>query len=108
MGKILSIQFFKKGTDMKKQDIIDAIVDRVKKSQKVDYSIWRIGLTHDTDSRKEEHQSKGLNTKYWKYWEADSLSDAENIESYFINKKGMKGGTGGNLKERKKVYVYIF
>jgi hypothetical protein len=44
---------------------------------------------------------------HWAAWEADSLSDAQDIEKYFIN-KGMKGGTGGNLDSRYKTYVYIF
>lgn len=93
---------------MKKQDITDAIVSRVESSKTVDYSTWRIGLTHDTDVRKQQHENEGLNIKYWKHWQADSLSDAEQIESYFINEKNMKGGTGGDLDARKTVYVYIF
>jgi len=93
---------------MKKRDITDAIVSRVESSKTTDYSIWRIGLTHDTDDRKQQHENERLNTEYWKQWQADSLSDAEQIESYFINEKGMKGGTGGDLDARKTIYVYIF
>jgi hypothetical protein len=44
---------------------------------------------------------------HWAAWEADSLSDAQDIEKYFIN-KGMKGGTGGNLDSRYKTYIFIF
>lgn len=93
---------------MKKQNIIGAIEYRIENSKTVDYSKWQIGLTHNPEERKQEHKNEGLNTKYWKQWEADSLSDAGEIESYFINKKGMKGGTGGNLNRHKTVYVYIF
>lgn len=93
---------------MEKQDIINAIENRVEDSKTVEYSIWRIGLTHDPKERKREHEDNRLNTKHWKMWIADSLSDAEDIESYFINRRGMKGGTGGNLDARKTVYVYIF
>jgi len=39
-------------------------------------------------------------------WKADSLSDAQDIEAYFID-RGMDGGTGGNLSATKTVYVYI-
>jgi hypothetical protein len=72
------------------------------------YSVWRIGLTHDLAERKAywrdtENQPTGL----WSSWQTDSLSDAQDIESYFIN-KGMKGGTGGNLSAYKTVYVYVF
>ena len=71
------------------------------------YLLWHIGLTHDPGKRKEEHMIEGKTTTYWKHWEADSLSDAQDIESYFIN-KGMKGGTGGDLNSQQIVYVYIF
>ena len=93
--------------DMNKASIKQAIVNRVE-STKAAYSAWRIGLTHDPDERKQQHEDDEKSTKYWKQWVADSLSDAEDIESYFINDKGMKGGTGGNLSAHKTVYVYIF
>ena len=93
---------------MKKQDIIDAIVTRVESSKTVNYSQWRVGLTHDPDERKQQHENEGRSTKHWKRWQADSVSDAGQIESHFINEKGMKGGTGGDLDARKTVYVYIF
>jgi len=93
---------------MKKKDIISAIVNRVESSRTVEYSTWRIGLTHDPDERKQEQQNKGRNIDFWQQWRADSLSDAEQVESYFISEKGMEGGTGGELDARKAVYVYIF
>ena len=92
---------------MDKKSITQAIIDRVEPS-KANYSAWIIGLTHDPTERKQQHKSEGKSTEYWKQWEADSLSDAQDIESYFINTKGMKGGTGGDLRARKTVYVYIF
>lgn len=93
---------------MDKKSIAQAIINRVESSEKVDYSAWTIGLTHDPVERKQQHEADGKSTKYWKQWVADSLSDAQDIESYFINTKGMKGGTGGDLSARKTVYVYIF
>jgi hypothetical protein len=93
---------------MKKKDIISAIVKRVESSRTVEYSTWRIGLTHDPDERKQEHRNKGRNTDFWQQWRADSLSDAEQVETHFISEKGMEGGTGGELDARKTVYVYIF
>lgn len=70
------------------------------------YSYYRIGLTHDLDERK-KHWATQESVKYWADWQADSLSDAQDIEAQFI-KKGMKGGTGGDLSSRKTVYVYVF
>lgn len=72
------------------------------------YSYWRIGLTHDLAERKAYWKdTKNQDVTYWTAWEADSLSDAQDIEAHFID-KGMKGGVGGDLSSRKTVYVYIF
>jgi hypothetical protein len=71
-------------------------------------SAYRIGLTHDLGERKKYWgQTSKLDISYWKAWEADSLSDAQDIERTFIN-RGMKGGTGGDLSSRYKTYVYVF
>jgi hypothetical protein len=88
-----------------KKTIMDAINEKVGKTQ---FSIWRIGLTHDLAERKtywKETEKKDVSR--WKSWEADSLSDAQDIENHFINKE-MKGGEGGNLSARKTVYIYVF
>jgi hypothetical protein len=72
------------------------------------YSLYRIGLTHDLAERKAYwRDTEKENVKYWSDWKADSLSDAQDIERHFIN-KGMKGGTGGDLSDRRTVYVYVF
>ncbi len=90
---------------MTKPQIASAITTKVGTSG---YSIWRIGLTHDLMERKKYwRDTENQNTEYWSNWAADSLSDAQDIESHFIN-KGMKGGTGGDLSARKTVYVYVF
>lgn len=93
---------------MDKQAIEQAIRDRVQAGRPPDYSAWAIGLTHDPDERKQWYETKGKSTKYWKQWIADSLFDAQGIESFFINQKNMHGGNGGDLSVRKTVYVYIF
>lgn len=93
---------------MDKNSIIKAIITRIESSEIVNYSLWTIGITHNPAERKLQHEADGKSTEYWKQWAADSLSDAQDIESYFINTKGMNGGTGGNLSEHKTVYVYIF
>ena len=93
---------------MDKQSIKQAIIDRVEGSKTVKYSSWTIGLTHNPKERKQQHEDDGKSVEHWKQWTADSLSDAQEIESYFINDKGMKGGTGGDLSHYRTVYVYIF
>ena len=88
---------------MKKADIVSAIEKKVS-----NYSIWRIGLTHEPDERKAYWKdTENQSVKYWSQWQADSLSDAQDIEAAFI-KKGMKGGTGGDLSAYRTVYVYVF
>jgi hypothetical protein len=88
-----------------KTQIKSAIVGYVKGTA---YSKWRIGLTHDLAERKAYWgENKRQDMSSWHNWTADSLADAQEIENYFINEKGMKGGVGGDLSARKTVYVYI-
>ena len=82
---------------MNRQSIIQAITDKVESAKPADYSLWTIGLTHFPSERKKQRQ-----------WIADSFSDAKGIESFFINKKGMKGCTTEDLNDHKTVCVYIF
>jgi len=91
---------------MTKQSIIDAINTRIGKTS---YGAWRIGLTHDPAGRKtywKDSESKDIYC--WSLWTADSLSDAQDIENYFINVKGMTGGMDGDMDSSKTAYVYIF
>jgi hypothetical protein len=82
---------------MNRQSITQAITDRVESAKPADYSVWTIGLTQFPNERKKQRQ-----------WIADSLSDAQGIESFFINKKGMKAGATVVFNDHKTVYVYIF
>jgi len=82
---------------MNRQSITQAITDRVESAKPADYSLWTIGLTQFPNERKKQRE-----------WIADSFSDAQDIESFFINQKGMKRGTPEDLNARKTVYVYIF
>ena len=90
---------------MKKPEIIAAI------NRKVDgtnYDIWIIGLTHDLAESKKFWAGAGIvPITHWKDWQAESLTDAQEIETYFVG-KGTKSGTGRNLSSRRPVYVYIF
>ena len=67
---------------MNRQLITQAITDRVESAKSADYSLWTIGLTYFPNERKKHLE-----------WIADSFSDAQAVESFFINKKGMKAGT---------------
>lgn len=93
---------------MNSQSIGNQIVGCVSASQIPNYGAWTIGLTHDPQRRKQEHESSGHDTRSWLQWLADSLAEAQNLEAFFIHTKGMKGGTGGNMSAYQAVYVYIF
>jgi hypothetical protein len=82
---------------MNRQSITQAITDRVESGKPADYSVWTIGLTRFPNERKKHLE-----------WIADSFSDAQGIESFFINQKGMKAGTTADFNDHKTVYVYIF
>src|SRR5438093_13632061 len=82
---------------MNRQSITQAITDRVESAKPADYSLWTIGVTYFPNERKKQRQ-----------WIADSFSDAQGIESFFINQKGMQGGTTEGFNDHKTVYVYIF
>ncbi len=91
---------------MKKSEIIAAIESKVGKT---DYTIWRIGITQNVEERKIQHRdTEKQNVTCWSQWQADSLSDAQEIETHFINNKKMKGGTGGDLSPYKTTFVYVF
>lgn len=92
---------------MDMQAIKKGILKRVKRGNN-NFSIWTIGLTHDLIKQKEQHNAEGKDTKYWQQWKADLLSDAQEIERFFIEERGMKRGTGGDLNDHDAVHVYIF
>lgn len=87
-----------------KQSIVLGIEQRVQDSKAPNYNSWRIGITHDWQQR---YVDWGKPPNFL-YWEADSLEDAQAIETHFIHQKGMDGGTGGDLSAWKMAYVYIF
>ena len=64
------------------------------------YSVWTIGVTDDPARRKTEHG----NPKCWHHWDANTETDARNVERYFLD-LGMKGAPGGLGRAD---YVFIF
>ena len=91
-----------------KEVIIKAIDDKVGGQ----YGKWYIGITNDENARREEHEANGypIGAYDWHSWQAESLKDAQEIETYYQNEKvgsKMKGHVGGDLKSS-PVFVYIF
>lgn len=92
---------------MTTKEIKDAIITSVGRTS---FSSWVIGITTDPAGRKVQHGSPAC----WKQWTADSLDVARAVETYFLNdypakaSERMKGGTGGDMDEKKTAYVYIY
>lgn len=90
---------------MQIRDIETSILSKIFGS---DLRKWRIGLTNDLRVRYEHwRETENQELLNWDAWEADSLSDAQTVESHFI-REGMKGGTGGNLSASLPTFVYVF
>jgi hypothetical protein len=93
---------------MNKQGIVMAINARVA-SFGTPNSTWTIGVTHNPSERQrywKDIEKKDIGC--WTEWKADSLAEAQEVESYFINGKGLSGGPGVDLYTNKPVFVYIF
>ena len=72
------------------------------------YSPWRIGLTNNIEERRRQLKfGEGRNTDRWAEWDANSLGEAEEIKSRFVE-KGMTSLEDGNVLRFKTVYVFIF
>jgi hypothetical protein len=90
---------------MQIRDLETSILSKVLGS---DIRKWRIGLTNDLRVRYEHwRETENQELLNWEAWEADSLGAAQEVEASFI-RRGMKGGTGGNLSASVPTFVYIF
>ena len=89
-----------------KANIIAGIEFRVGSSGS--YTSWKIGLTNNAEERRRQLKfSDDPNTDRWAEWDANSLGEAEDIKSRFVE-KGMTGVEDGNVLRFKTVYVFIF
>ncbi len=72
------------------------------------YSLWKIGLTNNPEERRKHLRvAEVQNVDRWAEWPANSMSDAEDIELYFLE-KGMNGNPTRDLSRYKAAYVYIY
>ncbi len=93
---------------MSGEGIIAAIILRVNEMN-TNCTSWRIGLSNDPDRSKAFWKEvERENVDSWTQWEAVSMSDPRDIESYFVNEKRMEGVTDEILSPGKPVFVYIF
>jgi hypothetical protein len=92
---------------MNTQDIIKEITATVVPTS---FSAWRIGLTHEPQERKRHWKNvEEKDVSCWTTWRADSLTDAKDVEDYFVGVRGMKSVTNGEDWTLSNTgYVYIF
>ena len=92
---------------MKKQEIIDAIMQHLKLSPKPYYSDFYIGVTSDINERL-FHAHGVPETGHWYiYRYADTEDIAREVEKYFLD-LGMQGDTGGGTGDGDVRYVYCY
>tara|TARA_R110002049_G_C8951256_1_gene545910 strand:- start:41 stop:403 length:363 start_codon:yes stop_codon:yes gene_type:complete len=68
---------------------------------------WYVGITNDTNRRKAEHRINVLGLKYWRTFDAETMENANEIESYF-SKKGTINRPSKNGANRFSKFVYVF
>ncbi len=84
--------------------IAQEIITRVEAPKFVDFSAWHIGITQTPQARK-VHLN---NPRYWKIWIADSLADAQAVESYFVHTKKMRTEKGEEVSPGLDTFVYLY
>ena len=68
---------------------------------------WYVGITNSTDRRKAEHRINVLGIKFWKAYDAESMKNANEVESYFSEKgTSNRPSKNGAIKSSKFVYVF--
>lgn len=68
---------------------------------------WYVGITNSLNRRKAEHKISTLEIKFWKTFDAESMENANSIESYFSNKGTSNRPSKNGAKEDSK-FVYVF
>lgn len=74
----------------------------------VNYKNWYVGITNNVNLRKAQHQKgKNIPALHFKSWNAETKSNAIEIEKYFHN-LGMKDKSSVGGARDSTTYVYVF
>jgi len=68
---------------------------------------WYAGITNNTDRRKAEHILEKEIIKHWKFIDAGSVDNANEVEKYF-SEKGTRNLPFKNGGKKNSKYAYIF
>lgn len=69
-------------------------------------SVWTVGITGNPQNRLFIDHGVNRQIDPWIYIPTVSAAVARNIESYFVNRLGTDGGTGGGDENSDYVYAY--
>ena len=93
--------------------IVDAITAKVRRisinstPMEERYQYWYVGITHDVNKRKAEHEGEGEKTSGWESWTAVDMDTALRVEKHFMD-LGMRPGEQRYNRDYNQNKVYVF
>ena len=70
------------------------------------YSAWYAGIASDVNQRLFSDHNVDEKNGQWAWAECESADAARDVEDYFFNTLGTKGGPGGGDRTTKYIYAY--
>jgi hypothetical protein len=70
------------------------------------YSSWYVGIASDVKQRLFTDHNVDEKNGQWAWAECENADAARDVEDYFVNTLGTKGGPGGGDSTTKFVYAY--
>lgn len=95
---------------MKKTAIKSKITKHIRKSMGSSnprMNTWYVGITNNTKRRRAEHKVGELGLRFWKTFDAETMENANDIESYF-SEKGTINRPSKNGANKSSKFVYVF
>ena len=71
-----------------------------------DYANWYVGIASDIEQRLFSDHGVDQKNGHWAWAKCESADVARDVEDYFVNTMGTKGGGGGGDETTKYVYAY--
>ncbi|NOZ46498.1 MAG: hypothetical protein GXO79_06915 [Chlorobi bacterium] len=94
---------------MNKTTIKSEITKHIRKSMgssKPRLNSWYVGITNNTKRRKAEHRVNVLGLKFWKTFDAETMENANEVESYF-SQNGTINRPSKNGANKFSKFVYV-
>lgn len=88
------------------KEVIIQEVDAHIQKENSGYRNWYVGIARDPRSRLFNDHNVSEHNGWWIFREAYSDTSAREVESFFLDYRGTKGGPGGGDSDTKYVYAY--